>query len=141
MSYLYTNTGVDEDVTTLFKSDSPDFSFTIVENSPSSPNFLRLVYSQNQIPRLKAHGGISTILEMSDLMSKSIEIISPLEPSGTSNYFQKTGNDTSLYLPGGIWFSPDFPDFLIPVGTPGYQAAPQIIQKAITWGEIGRAHV
>jgi hypothetical protein len=136
MPYFYSNDPMEGEISSLFKDDVPDFSFTIVENSPSSPNFLHLMYSQNQIPRLKAHGGISTILEMNNLMSNSFDIIAPLEPSGTTNYFNKIGNDTSLYLPGGIWFSPDFPDFLIPVGLPGYQAAPQVVQKAITWGVV-----
>jgi len=98
------------------KKDAPDFSFIILENK-STDQGLGVVQFDSSSQRLKSVGTIHTTLEMNNLMSTALELISGPSPSG-------------------IYFAPDFPEFLLPLDNPGYKAAPQVVPKVITWSNV-----
>ena len=120
----------------------PDLKFIIVENKQSEPMKFAMEYTSNP-PHLRSIGRINTIYEMHDLMSKSLEIISPLKTDT-----QPFVSDTNLYTTSGftmdksiqdygIYLAPDFPEFLIPKLTPAdYKSSPQVVRNAITWGVV-----
>jgi hypothetical protein len=109
--------------------DAPDFSFVILENTSNRPDF-KVVTWESKNARLRSVGEIGTLLEMHSLMSKSLEIIAPLgEPTEHC-----TGQP--MYNSSGIFFAPDFPDFLLPLDNPKYSTAPAVVAKAITWGNV-----
>lgn len=113
--------------------DAPDFSFVIVENT-SNPTFKTLKYDRES-QRLRSVGEVHTVLEMNTLMSKSLEIIAPLGalvPSCPENLSAPVVWEN----PSGIYFAPDFPEFLLPLGYPGAADPPAVIKRAITWGIV-----
>lgn len=117
----------------------PDFQFQIVENTQTNPQKLKLVYTVDP-PRLKSVGTINHLYEMHELMSRSFEILAPLRdntsPIDTTNYVSSADIDQSI-LEHGIFFAPDFPEFLSPNMKPTqYQAADQVPQHVITWGVV-----
>jgi hypothetical protein len=107
--------------------DAPDFSFAIVENNKEYPSIHRYIYNSGD-KKLKSVGTISTILDMHELMAKSLEIIAPLYPCGLA-----PSPDPSSFS-SGIYFCPDYPEFLLPKDDPGYRSSPQVIPNVITWG-------
>lgn len=109
--------------------DAPDFNFIIVENTANKPD-MKIIEWDSKHRRLRSAGEISTLLEMHELMSKSLDIIAPL---GTP-VEHCTGQP--MYNQSGIFFAPDFPDFLLPLDNPNYQTAPGVVSKAITWGNV-----
>jgi len=117
-----------------FKKDAPDFSFIIVENANLVGNIGVARYSSST-GRIKSVGTIQTVREMNDLMSRSFEIIAPL-----GSLVRKHPDDPSSPVvwehPSGIFFAPDFPDFLIPLGNPGAAEAPTTTPASITWGIV-----
>lgn len=109
--------------------DSPDFNFVIIENTANKPD-LKVIQWDPKYRRLRSVGEISTPLEMHDLMSKSLDIIAPLgDPTEHC-----TGQP--MYNQSGLFFAPDFPDFLLPLDNPSYHTAPGVVSNAITWGTI-----
>ncbi len=142
----------------MIKKDSPDFSFIVIENSSNKPNFLSFGYQGSNSPilldsnnrvvggRLKANGAIWTPLEINDLMSKSLEIIAPIGdlvsvPAGSSvqtgyGAYEYKGTSPDEYYPSGVWYSPDFPEFLLPKEQQNYDTPPQVPRNAITWGVV-----
>lgn len=119
----------------------PDMKFIIVENNNIEPIKFSMEY--NSIPpRLKSIGRINTIYEMHDLMSRSLQILSPLKteyytPTSNSGLYENNNfNIDSSIQDYGIFFAPDFPDFLIPKNIPEYKSSPQVIRNAITWGIV-----
>lgn len=115
--------------TQIFTKDAPDFNFIIIENSRNRPD-IRIINYDQEHARLRSVGEVSTILEMNNLMSKSLEIIAPLgDPS-------EACNGAPQYIKDGIFFAPDFPEFLLPVDSPSYNASPAILSKVITWGIV-----
>lgn len=112
---------------------APDFSFIIVENSKKAPYppFRKIIYESDP-PRLKSVGTIGTILEMHELMSKSLEILAPWYECGHS-----PGRPDPSNVSSGVFFAPDFPEFLLPKDDPGYGDGPkQVIPNVITWGVV-----
>jgi len=93
--------------------DAPDFSFIILENKPDTEVPIDVVRWDSVTKRLKSVGTVQTILGMNEIMSKALEIIDP-----------------------AIWYSPDFPEFLLPQDNPSYKAATQVPKKVITWGVV-----
>ena len=108
---------------------APNFSFAIVENSRSSPDILKYIYDSKD-KRLKSVGTTQTILEMNELICNSLEMIAPWYPEGTA---PSTIDPTSS---SGVYFSPDFPDFLLPREDPRYRGPKQVPPNAITWGVV-----
>lgn len=111
------------------KKDAPDFSFTLVEAKKYRPKIHRYVYSSEH-NRLKSVGTVGTVLDMHDLMANSLEIIAPWYPEGHGPPSLKTSPAS------GIYFSPDFPEFLLPTDDPNYRSSPQVIPNVITWGIV-----
>lgn len=109
--------------------NAPDFSFVLVENVANKPD-LKVIQYDPQHARLRSVGEMSTLLEMHEMMSKSLDIISPLGEATQ----HCTGQP--MYNQSGIFFAPDFPDFLLPLDDPRYHTAPGVVSKAITWGTI-----
>ena len=109
--------------------DAPDFNFIILENTRNRPD-IKIVGFDPKYQRLRSVGEVSTVLEMSTLMSKSMEIIRPLG-NPTETY-----KGSPSYNSSGIFFAPDFPDFLLPTSNPNYEASPAVVPKAITWGVV-----
>lgn len=120
----------------IIKKDSPDFNFIILENNNPNTNIRHFQYCTGVPPRLKSRGYISTLLEFNSLIERTLRIIAPVEQIGTVNYFHKPGNDMAVYSPSGVWFSPDFPDFLLPKENPSYKSSLQVIPNIITWGGV-----
>lgn len=114
---------------TFILKDSPDFSFVIIENVNNKPD-LKIIGYDPKYYRLRSIGEISTLLELHELMSKSLDIISPLGDPVQ----HLTGQP--MYNQSGIFFAPDFPDFILPLEDPRYKTAPGVIDKVITWGTI-----
>lgn len=118
---------------TIISKEAPDFSFTILENRKRKPD-LKVINYNPEHARLRSVGEISSLLDMHTLMSKSLEIIKPLGSITT------TGSDerkVPIYSNrDGVWFAPDFPEFLLPKTTMGYTAAPAVVPNAITWGAV-----
>lgn len=142
----------------MFKENVPDLSFIVIDNCQSNQNFKRFSYTGGQAApkktkdgnyywsdRLKANDSIWTPLEINSLMERSLDIISPIGqlnsvPGGTSvpdggAAIDYKGSDLSYYHPSGIWFSPDFPEFLLPKEQQ-QNSAPQVPTNAITWGVV-----
>lgn len=120
---------------------SPQFKFTIVENtSKINPQRLNLVYQSNP-PHLRSVGKINTLYEMHDLMSRSLEILAPCPSECDTNtdtlvYMQDKQIDQSI-AKYGVFFAPDFPDFLLPkADQTDYVSSPQVVRNAITWGVV-----
>lgn len=143
----------------MFKEGTPEFSFMIVENTSNTPNFTSLrydgsssspriidSYSKAYGGRLKANNNLWTPLEINGLMSDSLDIIAPMGdlsevPAGSSvdsgyGAFPYHGMNPDEYFPSGIWFSPDFPEFLLPTEEQSYDTPPQVPKNAITWGVV-----
>lgn len=113
--------------------DAPDFSFIIVENSSKNPEIRALTY-ESGARRLRSIGEINTVLEMNTLMSKSFEILAPL-----GNPIRSVPSDETspvIWEKDGIFYAPDFPEFLLPLNNPSYKAAPAVTPKVITWGVV-----
>lgn len=113
--------------------NAPDFSFIIVENASNSQEIKALKYN-SETRRLRSVGEIHTVLEMNTLMSKSLDIISPL--GGLVNSDTSNPNSPVVWEKDGIFFAPDFPEFLLPLNDPSYKAAPAVTPKVITWGIV-----
>lgn len=116
----------------IIKKDAPDFSFFILENDRSRTN-LQSVTFDPKTQRLKTGGYIPNMLEFHNLMSDSLEIIAPCTKVACTS---DGTNSTPVYDPEGVWFAPDFPNFMLPKTSPLYQDAPRIIPKVITWGVV-----
>ena len=119
-----------------FSESTPDFSFTILSNTPNVNVVGQVQYSPNSIPKLKSIGSINNIFEMNMLMSDSLDIIAPLNISGFKGNVSDTSDVWSTYHPSGIWFSPNFPNFLLPLQNPSYKSSPHVIPNVITWEVI-----
>jgi hypothetical protein len=92
--------------------NAPDFHFVILENN--SNNQAKIVTQYNsQNKRLKSVGYTDNILDMNCLAGQTLEIIN-----------------------SGVYFSPDFPDFLLPKENPIYRSSPQVSDNVITWGVV-----
>lgn len=118
----------------------PQFKFVIVENTKNNPEKLNLVYTSNP-PKLKSVGKINTLYELHDLMSKSLEILAPYtstnEPKRDNLIYVPSSNIDQSIAKNGIFFSPDFPEFLLSKDRQSdYVSAPQAVQNAITWGVV-----
>lgn len=119
--------------------ETPDIYYSVIENS-DQPNMLDMVY-QTSPPRLRSVGKINTIFEMNDLMSRSLEIIAPYKQYPVAKDRTGFGDEYTIDKiidEYGIYFAPDFPDFLIPwsnaheyVGVSG-----QATRNIITWGTV-----
>jgi len=144
----------------MIRLKSPDFSFVAIENTANKPNFRTFSYEGggSNSPqlldngykvaggRLKSAGSIWTPIEISDLMSKSLRILAPMGdlhcvPADSSNdsgfgAFPYKGINPDEYFPSGIFFCPDFPEFLLPKEQQQYNAPPQVPKNAITWGVV-----
>lgn len=143
----------------MFEKNTPDFSFVVVENTANKPNFMsfsyqggsnspRIIDSNTKTVggRLKANGSIWTPLDINELMSKSLDIIAPMGDLSTSaagssvsdgyGSYPFKGVSADEYYPSGVWFSPDFPEFLLPKEEQNYDAPPQVPKNAITWGVV-----
>jgi len=143
----------------MFKENTPDFSFIIIENTSNKPNFMSLSYQGgNNSPRiidsktktvggrLKANGHDWTPLDINSLMSKSLDIIAPMgdltsSPAASNisdgyGAYPYKGMTADEYFPSGVWFSPDFPEFLLPKEQQNYDTPPQVPTNAITWGVV-----
>ena len=121
-------------VSRVVNDDAPDFHFVIVENASNKPDVKVLKYEAKN-KRSRSVGEIGTVLEMNRLMSRSLEIISPLGDKQLSD----PDNPRSPVIwehPSGIFFAPDFPEFILPLGDPGYTAAPAVTPHVITWGTV-----
>ena len=120
---------------------APDIRLVLVENKQSEPIRFNMVYNAHP-PRFRSVGRINTIYEMHELMSKSLEIIAPYkddtQPFDSSvNYSVSGFNIDNIISDYGIYFAPDFPEFLIPKITPKeYKSSPQVVRNAITWGIV-----
>lgn len=118
----------------IVQNDAPTFSFSVVENTHNSPSIYRYIYDSKD-KRLKSVGTIGTILEMHELMAKSLDILVPYNdcrhPAGAANNYQSAASFSS-----GVYFAPDFPDFLLPRTDPGYRTSPQVPLNVITWGTV-----
>ena len=143
----------------MIRETAPDFSFIAVENSANKPNFRSFTYQGGSNSprlldggykttggRLKANGAMWTPLEINILMSKSLEIMAPMGPlscvpaessvlDGGGAYSFKN-IDPYDYYPSGIWFSPDFPEFLLPKEQQNYNTPAQVPSNTITWGVV-----
>lgn len=108
------------------KQEAPDFSFIIVENKAKDAD-LNIIRWDSKSQRLKSVGTVQTILGMNELMSRSLEILTGPSESPT-NLCDATNS--------GIYFAPDFPEFLLPVTDVSYKAAPQVRPACITWGTV-----
>ena len=117
-----------------FVKDAPDFNFLIVENSGNVGNIQVARYS-SQSGRIRSIGTIQTVREMNELMSKSFEIIAPLGGL-VKKHLDDPSSPVVWQNPSGIFFAPDFPDFLLPLGDPGHTEAPTSTPASITWGII-----
>ena len=104
--------------------DSPDFSFIILENTANKPD-MKIIQWDSEHKRLRSVGEISNLLEMHDLMSKSLDIMAPL---GTP-VEHCTGQP--MYNQSGIFFAPDFPDFLLPLDHPNYRQRLGLLAKLL----------
>lgn len=113
----------------IISKEAPDFNFIIVENTSNRPDLRMLGYDPEHA-RLRSVGEVHTILDMHELMSKSLEIIAPLGNP------QPGPEGKPTYNVSGIFFAPDFPEFLLPLGNPSYQAAPAVVPSVITWGNV-----
>lgn len=111
---------------------APDFEFIILQNSNENYAYRKIKFIKDRVPPLKSVGGINTILEMNSLISDTLDIIAPLSQITTHGSISDT-NVWPIYNPSGIFFSPNFPDFLIPEQIPNYISSPQVIPNAITW--------
>lgn len=143
----------------MISLEAPDFSFVAIENTPNKPNFLSFSYQGgNNSPRiidafnktvggrLKANNAIWTPLEINDLMSRSMEIMAPIgSPQGMSTgigigsgygAYSLRGVNPDNYYPSGVFFAPDFPEFLLPKQEQHYNAPAQGYNNAITWGVV-----
>ena len=107
---------------------APDFSFFILENDRNRRN-LQTVEFNAKYQRLKSVGYIGTMLDLNNLISDSLSIIAPCTQLACEN-------SVPLYDPTGVWFSPDFPNFLLPKSSPMHQDAPGVIPSIITWGVV-----
>lgn len=114
--------------------DAPDFSFIIVENASNKPELKTLEYNA-ETKRLRSVGEVHTVLEMNNLMSKSFDIIAPLGELVLTD-LNNPSSPAVWENPSGIFFSPDFPEFLLPLSDPGYRAAPAVTPTVITWGIV-----
>lgn len=112
-----------------FSEKAPDFSFVIVENKHHEPDILKYIYDSKH-KRLKSVGTTQTILDMNELIYKSLSIIAPYYPEGTAPSIKDPTTSS------GIYFSPDFPDFLLPREDPRYKGTPQVPSNVITWGVV-----
>jgi hypothetical protein len=118
----------------------PTFKFVIVENTKSNPSRMEMEYTSNP-PHLRSIGKINTLYEMHDMMSKSLEILAPCKTicnttSGTLTYEPSPyiSQSISKY---GIYFCPDFPDFLLPKDRQtDYVSSAQVVPNVITWGVV-----
>ena len=118
----------------------PQFRFSIIENTKTNPVKMDLVY-ETKPPRLKSVGKINTIFDMHELMSKSLEILAPCNTLDNIIIDNITYNSTSeidqSIAKYGIYFAPDFPDFLLPkTDQTDYVSAKQVVRNAITWGVV-----
>jgi len=118
-------------IDTILLPETPDFSFMVVENRSVRPDIKTMRYISDP-PRLRSVGEIGTILEMSELMSKSFEIITPLgarvsDDRGVEKFTNKNG----------IYFAPDYPEFLVPKAERTGQS-PLVVNKVITWSVVRR---
>jgi hypothetical protein len=113
----------------LIIKDAPDFNFIILENTANKPD-LKAVQWDSKHARLRSVGEVGTLLDMHILMSKSLDIIAPI---GTPSE-HSTGQP--MYAQSGIFFAPDFPDFLLPLDNPKYNAPPGVVSSVITWGTV-----
>lgn len=111
------------------KQDSPDFSFYIMENERNRFNLQTIAYN-SKYKRLKSKGYIGTLLDLHSLMSNSLEIIAPC------TQLECNEEGIPIYDSNGIWFSPDFPNFLLPKTNSLYKDSPGVIPNLITWGVV-----
>lgn len=116
---------------------SETYKFTIVENKQSEGQQYDLVYTLNP-PRLRSVGRVNTIYEMHELMSKSLEIIAPRRDTPPTPLYSISGFTIDKSIQDyGLYFAPDFPDFLIPKTVPdNYQSSPISTRNIITWGVV-----
>ena len=144
----------------MFKENTPDLTFTVIDSSSKKLNFRSFSYSGgDSLPkrtadggyywsnRLKANGSIWTPLEINGLMSDSLDIIAPTDkcirvpagssvgPCGDYGVIPHRGSNFMPYHPSGVWFSPDFPEFLLPKEMQ-QNSPPQVPANAITWGVV-----
>ena len=99
----------------LVKDGSPDFHFTIMENGKQGSHQTIDVIYDSKLKRLKTVGYTPTILAMNNIASNALQIIDP-----------------------NIYFSPDFPEFLLPKDDPRYNLDEygDIAKRIITWGVV-----
>lgn len=116
----------------IIQDDVPDFSFVIVENKKEPSPFQKWTYTSNP-PRLRSVGTVNNILDMHELMAKTLDIIRPYNDCRNPS---STGSHKSYTFASGIYFAPDFPDFLLPRTDPGYNAPSQVPINVITWGTV-----
>jgi hypothetical protein len=109
--------------------NAPDFNFVVIENVANNPD-IKVIQYDAEHARLRSVGEMSTLLEMHEMMSKSLDIIAPLGVATEHTTGQPMFNQS------GIFFAPDFPDFLLPLDDPRYHTAPGVVSKAITWGTV-----
>ena len=109
-------------------TDAPNFNFIILGNENNVSTVLPAYYSAAD-QRLKSVGYTHTILGMNEMASDALRILRPLE-------LQPGPEGQPIYGSSGIWFSPDFPEFLLPHNNPLYKSSPQVIPNAITWGVV-----
>jgi len=102
------------------KQDAPDFSFIII-NKENNENPIDLLRWDSASQKLRSVGTVHTLLQMHELMSKSLEMI--------------CGKPDDEH-PEAIYLSPDFPEFLLPKTDPAYKASPSVRKKIITWGNV-----
>lgn len=103
---------MDINLTQFIKKDSPDFNFTVFyKDKEVIRSDIMKWDSKNK--HLRSVGHINTVFQMNDLMSKSLAIIDP-----------------------DIFFSPDYPDWLLPTNNPSYKAAPIAKPRIITWSNV-----
>lgn len=118
-----------------------DIKLCVLENPNINANKFGLFYSSDP-PKFRSVGKINTLCDMHDLMSKSFEILAPVRTNCNivnSGIIYPTDNFniTESINNYGIYFSPDFPNFLIPEYTPtNYKSGPHTIRNAITWGVV-----
>lgn len=119
------------------KSKTPDFQFSVFDNNKFNPQTYDYVYNSDP-PKLKSIGKINYIYELHDLISTSLEIIAPYRESSSSNIqIISSPNVDQSISEHGIFFAPDFPEFLLPSIEPNeYQSSPQVARNVITWGVV-----